>query len=740
MNKFILLFIIIIFVGNISYSKSFRILHHFDSTVTCGYQSYGGSIIISNDIIYGIGTKMDSLKTILNEVIYKMNIDGSGFEIVHEFSKRKLSKYAKYYQNYGMGSLTIVNDVIYGSIRKGGEEEGGFIFSLNTDGTDYKLIHNFKWGDSEGFEPIGKLVYSDSVLYGVNLGWVNHGSENNEINPGIVYRIHSNGKFFKILYKFVHTENDSRQTTFSLISDDSVLYGITWCDGTDGKDSVDRGIEFRIDKDGKNFKYLRTKLDKFFTSLSSSILKSDSTFYCTTAGFTNYGILYRLNTDGTGYKELHQFNSYKNDGIWTIGELAGTNEHIYGVTLTGGIDSGTVYRIKKDGSNYEILHNFISNNQNDGYQPYSGLVLYKGALYGTTSLGGKYNFGTLYVYRDVIIQDSCGTDYFNFPDFSNSSDIILNEKAKVNNSVVKLTEPKPFERSSVYYKNSMIISGGFRTEFSFRFYNGFNKEDDGSPAGADGITFILQANNPNEIGSGGGGLGYEGIANSFVIEYDAYKNNSFDDPDGSHIAVFTNGKSVNSPIHHSSADIKTTSVIPLLKADSTIYYSRIEYNYESKKIKIWLDTTTDFKTPALEVNSVDLSKILELIEGKKAFVGFTSATGNSFQITDLLTWSFCPSNNHSILNSIEDADISEKFDIILSPNPATDFITINHQPTEGFNPSVGSVVKIYDMLGVKVISEPIHPMTSSHRMNVEKLPAGLYFIKIGDRVEKFVKL
>ena len=129
-----------------------------------------------------------------------------------------------------------------------------------------------------------------------------------------------------------------------------------------------------------------------------------------------------------------------------------------------------------------------------------------------------------------------------------------------------------------------------------------------------------------------------------------------------------------------------------------------------------------------------------MIEGKKAFVGFTSATGNSFQITDLLTWSFCPSNNHSILNSIEDADISEKFDIILSPNPATDFITINHQPTEGFNPSVGSVVEIYDMLGVKVISEPIHPMTSSHRMNVEKLPAGLYFIKIGDRVEKFVKM
>jgi hypothetical protein len=38
------------------------------------------------------------------------------------------------------------------------------------------------------------------------------------------------------------------------------------------------------------------------------------------------------------------------------------------------------------------------------------------------------------------------------------------------------------------------------------------------------------------------------------------------------------------------------------------------------------------------------------------------------------------------------------------------------------------------------MSESIHPKTSSHRMNVEKLPAGVYFIRIGTRVEKFVKI
>jgi len=49
-------------------------------------------------------------------------------------------------------------------------------------------------------------------------------------------------------------------------------------------------------------------------------------------------------------------------------------------------------------------------------------------------------------------------------------------------------------------------------------------------------------------------------------------------------------------------------------------------------------------------------------------------------------------------------------------------------------------VQIFDMLGLEVMSELIHPMTSSHQMNVEKLRAGVYFIRVGTRVEKFVKM
>ena len=98
-----------------------------------------------------------------------------------------------------------------------------------------------------------------------------------------------------------------------------------------------------------------------------------------------------------------------------------------------------------------------------------------------------------------------------------------------------------------------------------------------------------------------------------------------------------------------------------------------------------------------------------------------------------VTWSFLIKD----ISSINESD--SKINII-SPNPANDFITINLQPSEGIKLEEGSLVEIYDMLGVKVISELIHPMTSSHRMNVKRLPVGLYFVKIGDRFEKFVKM
>lgn len=81
------------------------------------------------------------------------------------------------------------------------------------------------------------------------------------------------------------------------------------------------------------------------------------------------------------------------------------------------------------------------------------------------------------------------------------------------------------------------------------------------------------------------------------------------------------------------------------------------------------------------------------------------------------------------LTSINNKSIDANNNITIFPNPATDYIYI--QPLDG------STIKLFDMLGVIVYE--IHPMTASYRLNIENLAPGMYFIKIGNIIKKFVK-
>jgi hypothetical protein len=78
--------------------------------------------------------------------------------------------------------------------------------------------------------------------------------------------------------------------------------------------------------------------------------------------------------------------------------------------------------------------------------------------------------------------------------------------------------------------------------------------------------------------------------------------------------------------------------------------------------------------------------------------------------------------------------------MIIQPNPASDFITIQFSNKELQPFAAGDKVQIFDMLGIEVMSVGIGLDLSSQRIDVSHLPAGVYFIRIGSRVEKFVKM
>lgn len=85
-------------------------------------------------------------------------------------------------------------------------------------------------------------------------------------------------------------------------------------------------------------------------------------------------------------------------------------------------------------------------------------------------------------------------------------------------------------------------------------------------------------------------------------------------------------------------------------------------------------------------------------------------------------------------------------EIRITPNPANEYITINIKTSDVFKTSDVSRIEIYDMMGLKIQTDLIHPMFPKHRMYVGNLATGVYLVKISGSngvcsiVEKFVKM
>jgi uncharacterized repeat protein (TIGR03803 family) len=285
---------------------------------------------------------------------------------------------------------------LYGTALNGGPEDGGLVFALNKDGTGYVILHNFGRGDTNGLSPWGTVIQgSDHRLYGAT----RHGGA---FDAGVVFSITTNGTDFTIVRSFTTNQNDGDYPLNNVIEgSDGWLYGRTSSGGTNDGNSI-----FRLDRNGTGYRLLHSfNADLQFDgdSYSGLIEGSDGMLYGTTfrEGALGKGSVFRLNKDGSGFETLHDFADSVTDGGYPYGTVYETSEGVlYGTTSEGGIfDWGTLYKINRDGSGYTLLRHFNAA-EGEGYLPVAPPVEGPGGwLFGTTYFNEPEETGMIYAVR-----------------------------------------------------------------------------------------------------------------------------------------------------------------------------------------------------------------------------------------------------------------------------------------------------------------------------------------------------
>jgi len=148
---------------------------------------------------------------------------------------------------------------------------------------------------------------------------------------------------------------------------------------------------FSIDTNGTHYKDLFNFNGTNGNGPVGALMLSGNTLYGTTyqGGANNDGLIFSLDTNGSNYKDLLDFNN--TNGTTPFGPLTVFGNTIYGVTGAGGANyDGLIFSLDINGSNFKDMLDF---NLTNGQYPVGPLALFKSKLFGMAAGGGGHNYG-----------------------------------------------------------------------------------------------------------------------------------------------------------------------------------------------------------------------------------------------------------------------------------------------------------------------------------------------------------
>jgi uncharacterized repeat protein (TIGR03803 family) len=372
--------------GGPASAQIFTTLHSFTKGSNDGGSPDAG-LMLSGSVLYGTTGGGGSFGY---GTAFKLNADGTGMTTLHSFSGGSDGENP-------FAVLVLSGNTLYGTAHQSSfSQDRGTVFSVNTNGTSFAILHTFPFAGDGAF-PDGGLILSGSTLYGTTAGW--------GVGQGTVFAINTNGTGYTNLYSFTarfgsaYTNSDGTFPTAGLILSGETLYGTAWAGGDSGFGTV-----FAINTNGSDFATLHsfTGGDDGAHPYAGLILSGNMLYGTAYAGGnSNLGSVFTVNTNGTGFATLHGFTG-GDDGANPYAGLVLSGSTLYGTTTLGTASgNGTVFSLGTNGSGFTTLHSFTATNgpastNSDGATPYGDLIISGNTLYGTANSGGNSGLGTVF--------------------------------------------------------------------------------------------------------------------------------------------------------------------------------------------------------------------------------------------------------------------------------------------------------------------------------------------------------
>jgi uncharacterized repeat protein (TIGR03803 family) len=268
----------------------------------------------SDGYLYGV-TRAGGLNG--TGVVFRMSPDGSGFSVLHHFGPVTSLATDSLIKNVGgsspVGTLLQAPDgYLYGTASVGGTSGRGTIFRMLLDGTGFEVVHEFTSLSStspavnlDGAAPLAGLANGgDGLLYGVaSTGGANGVGTLFVVDPnsGDPTTADPDDRLLTVLHAF-DTPNGSIPTAALIVGSDSRLYGVTGGGGTDSSGATTNfGTIYSIQRDGTDFTKLYSFDGKEGSGPYGPLLQLDAATFVGIAaagGKCNQGTLFSYSATG----------------------------------------------------------------------------------------------------------------------------------------------------------------------------------------------------------------------------------------------------------------------------------------------------------------------------------------------------------------------------------------------------------------------------------------------------------